>query len=275
MLMTCAYFMLRILNIIIASVAFLYYFPLSKFFKEKEYEILLANKRKDIRYFVHLHPFHVMYCEYNSCKFVVLSEVYMGLGTTFLEELCFYGIKRVIGLGYVGSMTHPIGTNVFAERSLVENGTTPHYLDDQNIKYVSGSNNMCTDLKDFNIKNVTVWTTNGFYKETQNEVVDAINKGCDVVNMDTSHFYACGNKLDMNVTYYATVSDMMNISENNNKNDSQIDNEWKNEFDNILDNSENSCNNNLINNQKELIKFLIIKNTNIYLTNKAKIYLTT
>jgi len=222
--------------------AFICFCPFPGIFKK--YEIKVSDKNQS-RYFVHSHPSNVTFCENNSYKFIVISEVYGGpVSVSIVEELYFYGIRKVIGIGFVGSMSHPIGTNIIAEKSLIEKGTTPHYLNDLNIKFVFRTNDLLDLLP--NITPVTVWTTNGFYRERKCDVQEAIDLGCEVVNMDTSHLYASASSLGMNVTYYATVTDM-------------LEDEWKNSLNDVLENE--SSESIITSQQQKLIDFLISVNT--------------
>jgi purine-nucleoside phosphorylase len=49
-----------------------------------------------------------------------------------------------------------------------------------------------------------------WYREYSEEIIFALNMGCSVVNMDTSHLYAACKLLDIECEYYAVVSDSIN-----------------------------------------------------------------
>lgn len=164
--------------------------------------------KTDIRYFAHCHPFFVNFYRYKSYYFIVISEVYGGsaLAPT-IEELAFYGIDTIIGIGWVGSLDEDlkIGDNIFATSSLVEYGTTPHYFE-----YKQDDTFICTSNIDIlKLKPAKVWTTNGFYRKTKELIDHALSLGCGVVNMETSPFYAVCENLKLNSVYYATVSDLL------------------------------------------------------------------
>lgn len=165
-----------------------------------------SNQIKE-RLFLCLHPDHVMLCTIDNINIIVLSEVYGGPVTVSLvEELHYYGISHIIGIGYVGSFdnNYPIGTNVICAKTLSELGTTPHYLQDEFIE----SNDRISDI--FNMESVVIWTTNAIYREYKSDVESAKIKGCQCVNMDTSHFFASCKLLNIQCCYIATVSDFMN-----------------------------------------------------------------
>lgn len=225
--------------------AIICYCPMQKFFDQYE----TKKSEKDIRYFLHSHPLMVKHCETNSYKFIVVSEVYGGpVSVTTVEELYFYGVRKIIGIGFVGSMneSYPIGTNLFVDRALIEQGTTPHYLNDPEILFVCGSEKPINIL----IPNATVWTTNAIYRETPKDVERVTRLGCHVVNMDTSHLYASAHSLSIHVTYYATVSDVLN-------------NDWSGDFDNILAAGLESVSS--MKRQEQLIENVIQHNTKGYI----------
>lgn len=65
------------------------------------------------------------------------------------------------------------------------------------------------------------------YREYRDDILFAIEKGCKVVNMDTSHLYASCKLLDIECAYYAVVSDVINIDSNTNH---QSENKWDNDL---------------------------------------------
>lgn len=194
--------------------AFICYCPMPTFFESCQIDITL---NKD-RYFISVHNNHILFCECNGIKFIVVAEVYGGpVSVTTIEELRFYGIKTIIGIGFVGSLNQnlAVGTAIKAKAALVELGTTPHYLTKQS-EFVQPTFNLGLSLD----VETTVWTTNALYQEYYLDVIQAIKKGCQVVNMDTSHLYACCAKYNLLCEYFAIVSDVIDIT--------ATDTEWVN-----------------------------------------------
>ncbi|AVL95186.1 purine phosphorylase family 1 protein [Moumouvirus australiensis] len=163
--------------------AFVCFCPMPFIFENFKIDVKLEN-----RLFLHTHNSHILFGEYQSQKFIVVSEVYGGpIGVTTVEELKYYGVKKIIGLDY----TYP-------------------------------SLNCSLDC----IK-TCIWTTNALYREYRDDILFAIEKGCKVVNMDTSHLYASCKLLDIECAYYAVVSDVINIDSNTNH---QSENKWDNDL---------------------------------------------
>lgn len=201
------------------DIAIICFCPLPKLFEN--YKITNNNNN---RLFLHLHNDHILFCEYNEIKFIVLSEVYGGpVCATIIEELHYYGITCIIGLGFVGSFTNNIGTNIKCTKSLAENGTTPHYSTDTLIS----TTNIISDL--FDLPDEIVWTTNAIYQEYKSDVDFAKTYHCTCVNMDTSHFYAVCKMLSVPCLYLATVSDILQ----------EQDTDWINELTECIDNNDN------------------------------------
>ncbi|QIN54556.1 nucleoside phosphorylase [Cedratvirus kamchatka] len=161
------------------------------------------------RLFLHIHPSHTFYALLNGVRFIVICEVYGGpVAVSVVEELAFYGVKSVIGLGFVGSLLSTLkqGDMVIVERALTEPGTTPFYSLEE---YLSPDQ----FLLDYFLQTspspgrVTSWTTNAIYREYTEDIQEALSQGCQVVNMDTSHLYASCGKLGIKCVYLAAISD--------------------------------------------------------------------
>lgn len=184
--------------------------PMPKYFEQFKLNIDFNNERL----FVQLHSCHVMFCSYRTphieINFIVCAEVYGGpVCASIIEELHYYGIKCVLGLGFVGSFDKRFNTGdiVQAIYTLAESGTTPHY---NKSEFILGDGKIIELFEnDKQINSVTVWTTNAIYREYKSDVDHVIRLGCHVVNMDTSHLFAVCKMLNMRYAYFATVSDLM------------------------------------------------------------------
>lgn len=177
------------------------------------------------------------------------AEVYGGpVCVSIIEELHYYGIKCVLGLGFVGSFNTRFVTGdiVQAISSLSEPGTTPHY---DKSKFINGDDRIIELFKDDNqINSVIVWTTNAIYREYIDDVDYVTFLGCHVVNMDTSHLFAACKMLDIVYGYFATVSDLMTD-----------ESEWTNDLINSIENGADSQDvliNKILDKLQHIYKFL-------------------
>lgn len=171
-------------------------------------EYIIIEEQYHSRILVHVPPSNMKISSCDKIKYVVISEVYGGPVTaTTMEELAYYGIETVIGFGYVGSFNFDlsIGDNIIVSSALSEKGTTPHY---SSAKFAFPCPFYYELLKD-EFKSVISWTTNVLYREYTKDIEKVLLEGCSVVNMETSHFYACAEKLGIKAIYFATVSDFL------------------------------------------------------------------
>ena len=69
------------------------------------------------RFFLHSPCREVRLCAYKNISSIILSEVYgFEVGSTIDEELIYFGIKNIIGNGYVGAFDGaPIGQKFIAK----------------------------------------------------------------------------------------------------------------------------------------------------------------
>jgi len=174
-------------------------------------KLLSQLKIADIadRLFILLPSNLAMICEFDGKQFLVLYEIYGGPVTTSLvEELKYYGVNRIIGLGYAGSfnLNFPIATNFQVKLSLAEDGTSKHYESNQTIQNLS-------PLLELDLPNMVIWTTDAIYRETKTDVLRAKAAGCDGVNIDVSHFFASSSAVKIQCCYFGTISDMLSDDE--------------------------------------------------------------
>ena len=133
---------------------------------------------------------------YSNIPFVVIFECYgEPVIVSTIEELSFYGIENIIGIGYVGSFDDELilGSQILASSSLY----------DKIITYPS----LELNIENIYVKNV--WTTNIIYREYQKDIDEAMLHKCTLVNMDTSHLYTFCSLLNIKCIYYAIVSDIL------------------------------------------------------------------
>lgn len=164
--------------------------------------------------FSHLDRSHQFVGQVADSKIIALDCVYGGpLSATVVEELAHYGIKKVIGYGYAGSLTRgiPVGQIVLADSAVVSDGTSREYLPDTELVYPDSD--LVHHLRrsgvsaDITIRGVKVWTTDAIYREYSKKVTSWRERGAEIVNMDSSHFYAVSKVVGISAVYACVVSD--------------------------------------------------------------------
>lgn len=145
---------------------------------------------------------------------LALECLYGGpLSATVLEKLAYYGIKIVIGYGYAGSLKRqiPVGQIVLAETAIASDGTSREYLPEVMIVHPDAelvqSFNESAMERGLTVQTGTVWTTDALYREYPEKVERWREMGADVVNMDTSYFYAVSQVVGLSAVYACVISD--------------------------------------------------------------------
>ncbi len=131
-----------------------------------------------------------------------------------LENLIASGIRKIVFLGWCGAISPNlhIGDIVIAKGAFIDEGTSLHYSGRTGEK-VSGSKNI-TDLAVRAAKDLgcvfsegDIWTTDGFYRETHDRVVNFQKKGALAVEMELSALFSVGKFRNVEVCGILVVSD--------------------------------------------------------------------
>jgi len=174
-----------------------------------EYEVQDTSDQ----YFIHLSPYSVKICEYNGIRFLSLFHVYGGpVSSATVEELAYYGIETILAYGLAGGLGTKdlkLGDFYLVESAKTADGTTRHYTK----KPVSSSDTKLNDLiarfAPFNFKGVRAHTNDTIYREYDEELQQAVNKDCDIINCDSSHLFAVSEEVGIAVTQIGVISDVV------------------------------------------------------------------
>jgi purine-nucleoside phosphorylase len=131
-----------------------------------------------------------------------------------VEELAYIGVTKIIGIGAAGSIDHaiPKGSQVVAQAALTTDGTSQAYTDAPELK---GDALLCSlalaagDKLATGIRKVCAVTTDALYRETEAEVSTWRARGGQVVNMETSAFYAASQTCRIRSLWIGHVSDCL------------------------------------------------------------------
>ncbi|ACR79353.1 nucleoside phosphorylase [Kosmotoga olearia] len=141
--------------------------------------------------------FPIYLLEYKEQQIAVFNP---GLGAPcaagFYEELIALGAKKTIACGSAGVVNPKLkrGSIVIVDSAVRDEGTSYHYLppsreikaNEKVIKIIEET------LKDLGVPYVKgkTWTTDAFYRETQNRVKKRLAEGCVTVEMEASALMA-------------------------------------------------------------------------------------
>lgn len=113
-----------------------------------------------------------------------------------LDFLLGHGVEQVIAVGSCGALA-PLPENAFLlpVNALRDEGASYHYL--LPARYVETSSRLRDVLKlvlaehNLSWSECTTWTTDGFYRETEEMVAYRREEGCQVVEMECASMAAC------------------------------------------------------------------------------------
>ncbi len=132
---------------------------------------------------------------------ICLVQVPIGApaATGFLDTLIAFGCKKIIATGSCGVLVH-MEENAFLVpvKALRAEGTSYHYLEAERFieldqEMIKTIENTFAQMK-VPYEECTTWSTDGFFRETQDMVKQRIEEGCSVVEMECSALAACARK---------------------------------------------------------------------------------
>lgn len=116
--------------------------------------------------------------------------------TKFLDWLINYGVKQVLSVGNAGALDNlPENTMFVPQEAIRGEGTSFYYKEPSKIialdkNFVRRVENEIKNLG-FQYEKGTTWTTDGFFRETPNQVLQAEKLGAKTVEMECSALAAC------------------------------------------------------------------------------------
>ncbi len=142
-----------------------------------------------------------LYPVYVTCykgEAVCLCQAPVGAApaTQILDWLIGYGVREIISTGCCGTLVDlPENTFIVPTRALRDEGTSYHYMAPSRYvaidrRAVSGIEKALRD-KGLQYTEVTTWSTDGFYRETQEKVLYRKEEGCSIVEMECAALAAC------------------------------------------------------------------------------------
>ncbi len=158
----------------------------------------LAHQGKLVDSFESVTKIYPIYeCEYKGEK-ICLCQAPAGAASAvqLLEYLIAGGVKQIISVGSCGVLVN-ISENEFIipESALRDEGVSYHYLLPSRDITISSKGVKAIEIAlsnaGFSFMKVKTWTTDGFYRETEEMVNYRIEEGCKVVEMECAGLAAC------------------------------------------------------------------------------------
>lgn len=147
-----------------------------------------------------LYPLYIT--EYKGEKICFIqAPVGAAPASQILDWLIGYGAKKIISAGSCGAL-EDIPENVFIvpKKALRDEGTSYHYAPPS--RYIETDETARAAIKKALVKHglgyreVTTWSTDGFYRETAEMVAYRKDEGCSVVEMECSALASCAKFRD-------------------------------------------------------------------------------
>ena len=141
------------------------------------------------------YPLYVVKHEGES---VLLCQAPVGAAPSaqILDWLIGYGVREIISSGACGALTD-FEENVFLVpvRALRDEGTSYHYMPPSRFVHVNvkalNALEKAFEKNGLPYREVTTWSTDGFYRETAEKVAYRKSEGCESVEMECSALAAC------------------------------------------------------------------------------------
>lgn len=112
------------------------------------------------------------------------------------DRLFAYGVEKVLAIGCCGALAD-LPENCFfpIEKALRDEGTSFHYLPPS--RFIEMDREPLLHLKDFfrekglPFSPAVTWTSDGFFRETEEKIEQRRSEGCSLVDMEASALAAC------------------------------------------------------------------------------------
>lgn len=139
--------------------------------------------------------------------------------TQLLDWLIAYGVKTVLAVGNAGTLIDIAENKIMIpNKAIRDEGTSFHYLRpsqliDLNSNYFNQVKNELRKMK-LSYKEITTWTTDGFFRETPAKVALARRLGAATVEMECAALAACAQFRNVDFTQLLFTADTL-VDESN------------------------------------------------------------
>ena len=138
----------------------------------------------------------------------------------WMEQLIALGVEKFVAVGTAGSLMkrHSIGEFVMAPQALAEDGVAHLYL--KGDLFSQAHEEMCSKWHAYAKRrslpyfhSATAWSYSALFRETPSAISRALEKGCDIVEMETATFYAIGREKEVETLSLFVISDVLTDEE--------------------------------------------------------------
>ncbi|MFX1255473.1 MAG: hypothetical protein ACFFCZ_27975 [Promethearchaeota archaeon] len=151
----------------------------------------------------------------NGKNIIIITRCIWGgpQAAILVEELAYLGIKYLVGHGRAGGIdpSLQLGQQVLASSALSTDGTTQAYFQ-KKVEPNPEMLNLALEVGkriSSNLQTVTVATVDALYRETKEAVATWRSQGAQIINMETSPFYAASIMCDVKSVWLGYITDRL------------------------------------------------------------------
>ncbi len=155
-------------------------------------------------------------CQMGGRRVAMLTRCHWGgsQAAILVEELAQLGVRTIIGVGAAGGLVegYPKGTQTAASRALVTDGTSTHYTTEPEAYPDPGLLDLARTVAadaDISTRDSCVATVDAVYRETPELIEGYRALGAQIVNMETTPFYAAAARCGVRALWLGHVSDCL------------------------------------------------------------------
>ncbi|CAN7638413.1 hypothetical protein LJR016_004912 [Devosia sp. LjRoot16] len=153
-----------------------------------------SPERVSDQHFIHVSPDSVRILRHGGQRYLSLAHVYGGpVSASTVEELAYYGIEAILAYGLAGGLGTKnlrMGDFYLVEDAFAADGTTRHYTSDPVVAADAGLKALILEQWPDAITAVRAATGDAIYREDDAMLEGFRARGCDIVNLDSSHLFA-------------------------------------------------------------------------------------
>ena len=150
----------------------------------------------------------------NSNTGVVLSGIGAPMAVAIVEELnVLFNAKNYIVFGSCGALFDIAeGKLIVIDEAYRDEGTSYHYIQASDYIKIKTANALTKILDELEIEYVVgkSWTTDAFYRETENNKTKRVKEGCICVEMECSALQAVCDFRGLNLYQFVYAADSLN-----------------------------------------------------------------
>jgi len=152
--------------------------------------------------------------EYQGCTLACCLSSIGAPGTVaMLEKAIAYGVKKFVVFGTCGTLVPHVkeGGLIVPSEAYRDEGTSYHYAPPSDYMPITTAEKTAQILTDLGVPHTVakVWTTDGFFRETQDNMAKRVAEGCVAVDMEASGLAALAQYRGVDIHQFLYAADSL------------------------------------------------------------------